>query len=557
MSIDFEQFEKINYKTDFIARALVENNADPLDSGRLQVRIMGIHSFDGNETPVDQLPWAEPALGLSWSGGYNIKNQDYPHDEAYENTIKNGRYNVGNNSTVMGTSYTVDDYPSPSTDAFEPLRQDPISNACGTGGDFVIPRRGNWVFVFFEGGNHDKPIYFSMAPMKRDWDFTKSWRNIEVEKKIEQLESFREDFEPREESKADDESWAKNAIVNSLVDKPDLKVQPLVLDGEEDTSNRDIQCITSANGTTIIMDQRGGREQIFVIHKNYMEYTDKFGNRKIYVGKKRGKESGPTSVDIEDPCHYEMGVEGNHELHVYGNYDLYAKGRMHIQCDSHVQIDAKNTVGLVVREGDVDVLVENGNVNADISGNLDADVKKNLNAKIKENANILVEGNLNTTVNGSSDLKLEGEVKITSDSNINLVGSDIKLEASNIDMTVSNMKISGDVNIGGNVRIGGQVDISKRTSISNQLFVDRGISCGGFIKNKGLADLGGPVIAHGLQVVSGPGSGSGRGARGPQGPDAPTKANIATRNEGIEVVKDYLGLTSGDSNPVTPSEINP
>jgi hypothetical protein len=43
-------------------RAIVEDNEDPLDIGRVRVRILGMHSLDPKETPVDHLPWAEPCL---------------------------------------------------------------------------------------------------------------------------------------------------------------------------------------------------------------------------------------------------------------------------------------------------------------------------------------------------------------------------------------------------------------------------------------------------------------------------------------------------------------
>jgi len=558
MGLDFEEFEKVNYKFPGIYRGLVENNADPEDVGRLQVRIFGIHNFDGEITPVEQLPWAEPALGLAWSGGYNIKNQDYPHSEPVQNTVKNGRYNVGNRSKVMGSDHTVDSFPNKSNNNFQQIRQDPTSNACGTGGDFVVPKRGNWVFLFFEAGNHDKPIYFAMAPMARDWHTQKSWRNTEVNLKVEQINEFKKEFTPRNQSKATGDSWASEAVVNTLVNKPDLAFFPSNEENGPDTSNRDIQCITSANGTTIVIDQRLGREQIYVIHKNYMEYTDPYGNRKIYVGKKRGKDFGPTSTDTEDPCHYEMGVEGNHELHVFGNYDLYAKGRMHIQCDSHVQIDAKESVGVVCREGDVDVIVENGNMNADIAGNLDVDAKKNANIKVNSNANIQVKGDLKASVFGSSDLKLDGKVTLTTNDDLDIKAENIKIEANkNVDITAEELRVSDKVSIGKDVKIGGMLDVAKKTSIASQLFVDIGISCGGYIRNMGPADLGSPVTAHTLIVTTGPGSGFGIGSRTPDSPDSPTDAIMAQREPGITVRKTFNGLQNGNPSPITKASENP
>jgi len=92
-------------------RGVVESNdSDPSQSGRIKVRIFGIHSpkislsEDGTEgIPTKELPWAEPALGL------------------FEGSVSGF-------------------------------------------GAWTIPLQGSHVFVFFENGNPMKPIYFASAP---------------------------------------------------------------------------------------------------------------------------------------------------------------------------------------------------------------------------------------------------------------------------------------------------------------------------------------------------------------------------------------------------------
>lgn len=555
MALNPEFFSKIDYSFAGIFRGVVEDNNDPLDAGRVRVRIFSIHNFDGKITPVEQLPWAEPALSLAWSGGHNVYNKDYkPEDQ--RNAIKDGRYNVGNDVPVNGTDKTVASFPILPDAEFIDARKDAVSNACGTGGNFVVPKRGNWVFLFFEGGNHDKPIYFAMAPNARDWTATKSWRTMELDAKVQQITEFKKEFTPREGIKATNDSWAKNAVVNTLVAKPDLAIEVPNAAGGEDTTNRDIQCMTSANGTTIIIDQRNGAEQIFVIHKNYMEYTDKFGNRKIYVGKKRDVDFLPTNSDLDEPCHYEVGVEGNHELHVLGNYDVYAKGRVHIQCDSHAQIDVMNSVGITVREGDVDLIVQKGNVNADIAGNVDAEIGYNLNAHIKKNSNIRVDGDCKMTVGGNMDTLVEKDFKLTA-RNIDMVAtSNLSITTGqNVNVDTTTMKISDNVHITNNLLINNQTDISGRTRIANQLIVATGIECGGYLRNRGEANLGSPVIAHGLQVVGGNGTGTAASARRGENPDSAEKAARAERVDGITVQKPYSGKPDGDPDPYKLSDL--
>jgi hypothetical protein len=66
MDVDLSNFEREDFSIPGFYRALVEDNADPQDAGRLRVRILGIHSMDMTEAPTENLPWAEPVLPLSF-----------------------------------------------------------------------------------------------------------------------------------------------------------------------------------------------------------------------------------------------------------------------------------------------------------------------------------------------------------------------------------------------------------------------------------------------------------------------------------------------------------
>lgn len=44
---------------------VVENILDPLQCGRAQVRIFGLHSDDKNLLPTENLPWAIPLLPIT------------------------------------------------------------------------------------------------------------------------------------------------------------------------------------------------------------------------------------------------------------------------------------------------------------------------------------------------------------------------------------------------------------------------------------------------------------------------------------------------------------
>jgi hypothetical protein len=494
-----------------------------------------MHDIDGNVTPVEELPWAEPALGLQWSGGYNINNRDHKNETPDE---PENRYDPGDTSNLVSTDAPAGGYKQPTT--FVEEIEDPFGNACGTGGHFVVPKRGNWVFVFFDGGNHMCPIYFAMAPMKRDWDTQKQWRSKEIDEKIKQLQVFRGQFEPRPVAEpTEKDGWAPKAVVNAVVGKPKIEIPEI----SQSYSNRDISCTTSANGTTIIVDNRLNKERIYVIHKNFIDLTDEDGNKKIYIGNTKQK--------VDDgiiPSNYEIGVAGNHELHVLGNYNMYVKGNTFIQCDSNVQIDAKKNVGIVSREGDIDILVQKGNINANVFGNCDLNIEKNANIKVNKDANLMVQGNVKATVNGTSDFVLKGVVKIqtSADLNATVQGKTVISSTGGVDITAPDVKISGNVHIGGKLNVSKDTNISGNAIVQSVCYVLSGIDCGGYIRNKGLADLGSPLIAHSLIVTSGFGTGVGRPAIPPSAPGTAASAAEAKREDGSQVDKEELKSAKTD-----------
>jgi hypothetical protein len=558
--VDLSNFERTSYGFPGIYRGVVEDNADPLDAGRIRVRIREIHTEDGIDLPVNKLPWAEPAIGLYWSGGRNIANRDHISDEngkgnpdpatvprynpnppalaadgsEPKNIIYPNKLPQGDNTKSKSTTYDV---------------YDTYGEACGTGGIYTIPKRGNWVFIFFENGNHMNPIYFAMAPNRRDWDYQKAWRNGEIDQKIGQLKEFVNDFtdeqtgltKPRDEIQGKD--WATHAKVDARVIEP--KLYNINATKDIPDSNRDVTCITSLNGTSIIIDNRANNEQIYVIHKNYMEYTDKVGNRTVYVGKQRGINADidanekPVPNDKDIATNYQVGVEGNHYLHILGNYDMFVHGRIHIQCDEHVQIDAQKSVGIVSREGDVDIILEKGNVNLDVqNGYVDAHIEKNLNAHVVGNANVKIDGELKATVGKNAHIKSENIFVNSGNADIILSGN-AKIQANKIDITASDLRLSGNMHIGGNIKVNGTCDIKKLTRLGAELSVQTGINCGGYLYNRGIANIGSPVIAHGLQVVGGNGAGQTKGSDSAESPTKPESAIDAKQETENTTDKDF------------------
>lgn len=94
-------------------RGRVENSADPMDTGRIKVRVFGLY---GDDVPESALPWAIPAAPIT-------------HD----------------------------------------------CRASGaTGGEFRVPKEGQRVWVFFDHGDHMQPVYFAKAVSGPDWERNRS-----------------------------------------------------------------------------------------------------------------------------------------------------------------------------------------------------------------------------------------------------------------------------------------------------------------------------------------------------------------------------------------------
>lgn len=91
-----------------IYRGVVEDINDPEKAGRVRIRVLGIHSDNKAYVKTEQLPWAIPATDLRFGGGLR---------------------NIGS---------------------------------------YKVPDVGSHIFVFFEAGDHNFPVYFAAAPAIED-----------------------------------------------------------------------------------------------------------------------------------------------------------------------------------------------------------------------------------------------------------------------------------------------------------------------------------------------------------------------------------------------------
>ena len=393
--------EEFTYQGNY--RAIVENNADPENSGRVQVRIFGLHSPLSVETPVDHLPWASPCLNIAWSGGHNIHNTD--------KSAINTRYNPGN-STESTIPPKNSQQLQPKTGTFI----DEVEDDCGTGGYFQVPRKGTIVWIFFENEDHTKCHYWSASTKKLDWSEQGKKITSDVNDKIDTVKKLRNEFIPDKEVHAGLKP-ADGAAVQTFCPKPRMSIYPI--DG---IPNQNMTSFTSANGTTFIVVNEAGNERIYIINKGYISHITEYGHKKELIGP---TVIGGNTVNSND----EKLVSGHSELHVMGDYDVFTNGNCFFQVNGNVQINANKNVGVVSKSGDVDIVVEKGhcnievtkgNMNAHVGGNFQAKIDGDLNAKIDGNSDVAINGNLTAQITGKTSIDSLGDIALKTNGNMTL-----------------------------------------------------------------------------------------------------------------------------------------
>ena len=384
---DFHNSEA-SFKFDGIYRARVEDNKDPIDAGRIRVRIEGIHSIDSKLTPIEHLPWAEPCLKVYKSGGKNIhNNRDDENKEMFDDK--------GTSPPERTTKKLVKEY------------KDPTKKNDGTGGEFVVPDRGNSVFIFFEGKDFTKPLYFAMAPKATDWKNQKKKTTTEVNEIIKKIGETRDKFTVDAELHTGSHTITKDIKIQTLTAKPKMRIEPI-----DKNKMYEMSSFTTMGGVTYIFVLKDGEERTYIIQKGKLSYVDQYGQSKEYIGstkKIKDIESDKQKEEVDNDS--QITINNNHELHILGDYTLFTEKNHHLQINGDTQINTRGQVGIVSREGDVNIKVEKGNLSAEVKQNCSLYVEGDLQQKIK--------GNLKTEVEGDYNLKVKGNIDTTGEQAIN------------------------------------------------------------------------------------------------------------------------------------------
>jgi hypothetical protein len=324
-------------------RAIVEDNEDPIDIGRVRVRILGMHSLDPKETPLDHLPWAEPCLSVYYSGGKNLDCREEKDSKRY---------------TPEGSTFTP---PSKTSTQLTQSFVDTVMQKSGSGGHFSTPRKGTMVWVFFENGDHTRPQYWSIASKKDDWVAQKSKIVNDIKIKRDNVTYWRDEFKKilDKTTHTGTDVITQNAKVKVTTDIPKIDILNI-----DDIENYNITSYTSPGGVTHITVNKRGLEKHYIIHKGSVEYIEHTGQKKVMVGNIDFKNSGQngTANDLEEL------VGNNYELHIGGDFKTFVKKSHSLQVEGDMQVNVKNQIGILTRDGNINIIVENGDCNIDTKG---------------------------------------------------------------------------------------------------------------------------------------------------------------------------------------------
>lgn len=273
---------------------IVVQNNDPQKRGRVKVFIphLSMNLYDGwdnlNEdktfeklsdpkikklidTIKNQLPWANCAAPIFGEIGNHIFNSSTKETTTGDSVDKKSHK----------PAKKIED--SPPVDAFQ-NKYEHTSYSNSPKGLFSIPRVGSRVWVFFENGNSNRPVYFATAYSKGDW-----------------------------------EKISENNYPNELENiSPDAKIN---------NTEYENKIVISQRGGTLEIVNSDNNESLQISHFN--------GGFKIW-------SNGGTKEYVEGDD--KKFVKNNTQLHVGGNVNVRINGNANILVDGTYTLESKGNM---------------------------------------------------------------------------------------------------------------------------------------------------------------------------------------------------------------------
>lgn len=194
-------------------------------------------------------------------------------------------------------------------------------------GTSFIPKKGSWLFIFFEGGNVNLPYYFGAL----DLENTKVLPENQLGKNYQDKWTIFKSHEGRTIIVSDDPDDARTELTGK---KRKIKTPP--------TGDTASVYKIDGNQTTILFDERGGKEKVLI----------------------RTRKGDFLHIDIDEQ-----------------NLQAYFKNDIIIKCNNDLKITANGDIDIKSLAGDVDLEAESGEMNLKAAQNINKQSGANSNNK--------------------------------------------------------------------------------------------------------------------------------------------------------------------------------
>ena len=359
-----------------IYRGVVEDRNDPEKAGRVRVRVWGVHSNlrvkDVREgIPTEELPWAEPAMGL-------------------------------------------------------------IEGSVSGFGLWSVPLQGSHVFVFFENGHVMQPRYFATVPgipSEGPGDPPDPDLGFIDPDGVYPIAAAEPPLKPNALNEPDVHRLARGEITSTIVnEKKDRQIKdiPTAVEGDEGqvTWNEPLPSYATVYPENIVLATHGG---IVIEIDNTVippatEEESEQGKRRVHIYHPSHTyaevtEEGDIIIRNERDS-FEI-VTRNKKIYIKANEDktidqiqsLYVKKDQEIKVDRHVNKK-------IAKDLNVDVGNEyNQTVGADKSSDITGDETKSIGGKLEitigADAEITIGGNATVSISGNADVTAGGVVNVS------------------------------------------------------------------------------------------------------------------------------------------------
>lgn len=276
---------------------VVEDDKDPKKSGRVKIRIIGLHSEEKKDVSTDHLPWAIPAIP----------------------TFEGGTSGLG---------------------------------------IFSVPVKGSWVAVFFIGNDHNSPIYFAaIAGFPKEASDTSKGFSDPTGKYPSIINEPDWNRNARNSGQLVKNTKDSSKTTGVTQYKSGSWEEPSSPYSAEYPNNSVIE--TRDNGILIELDSTTGAERFHVYHKksgNYLEISGdgqtvfkskdnsfeiNIKDKNIYIKENKNESVGDT-LDLRVENDGNEYVGGNKEVTVNSNQTENINGKLSINVVGECNITANN-----------------------------------------------------------------------------------------------------------------------------------------------------------------------------------------------------------------------